>query len=247
MSSALRYTKEEVQNRIARDYVVGTLSAQARRRCETLRRELPELDQKIYAWSEQLQPMADAVPDVAPSPALWANIDASINPADAKEAKNHLSNLATDTPLWSRLGFLRALTAAFSFAAISFAILLAIQPGSSELDYIAVLADADGQKSFVATATEDSKQLTLKRYSAAPDDGTEYQLWALSKTDGEARSLGLLENALESTVALSESDWRLIIDARELVVTREPLGGSPVGEPSDQIVSRGLCVQLGTG
>ncbi|MFK7975710.1 MAG: anti-sigma factor, partial [Halioglobus sp.] len=227
--------KEEVQNRIARDYVVGTLCAQARRRCETLRKQLPELDQKIYAWSEKLQPMAEVVPAVEPSAVLWESIQTKI---EAQQTET--------TPLWSRLGFLRALTAAFSFAAIGLAVLLATQPATHQLDYIAVLADGAGEKSFVATAVEDSKQLTIKRFSEAPPSGTQYQLWALSKTDGEARSLGLIANADESVQALTESDWRLIIDAHELLITVEPLGGSPIGEPGDQIVSRGLCVRLST-
>lgn len=241
MSGALRYTKAEVQNRIARDYVVGTLCAQARSRCETLRKQLPELDQKIYAWAEKLQPMADSVPSVEPSPDLWARIESSVSPATFQQAGQ------TTAPLWSRLGFLRALTAALAFAVISLGTLLAVQPGASQLDYIAVLAASDGQKSFVATAVEDAKALSLKRFSEAPAPDIEYQLWAISKTDGEARSLGLIANADESIKVLSESDWRLITDAHELLITEEPPGGSPIGEPGDKIVSRGLCIRLSTG
>lgn len=242
MSGALRYTKTEVQNRIARDYVLGTLCAQARSRCETLRKQLPELDQRIYAWAEKLQPMADSVPSVEPSPDLWARIESSVSPATLQQAEQ-----AATTPLWSRLGFLRALTAALAFAAISLGTLLAVQPGASQLDYIAVLAASDGQKSFVATALEDAKALSLTRFSEAPAPDIEYQLWAISKTDGEARSLGLIANADESLKVLSESDWRLITDAHELLITEEPLGGSPIGEPGDKIVSRGLCIRLSTG
>lgn len=242
MSSALRYTKKDVQDRIARDYVVGTLCAQARRRCETLRRQLPELDQKIYQWSERLQPMADSVPSVAPSATLWANIQSSVSPVIAPESAASLI-----MPWWNRVGFLRGLTVACSFLALALGVLLAVQLTTSELDYIAVLTDEDGEQSFVATATEQSKRLKLRRFGEAPPSGAQYQLWALSRTDGEARSLGLIANADESVQALSESDWRLIIDARELIVTEEPPGGSPIGEPGDKIVSRGLCVRLSTG
>jgi len=52
------------------------------------------------------------------------------------------------------------------------------------------------------------------------------------------RNMSLVEQQL------TEAQWRLIKDSDSLIVTIEEQGGSPIGEPSDIIVSRGLCVRL---
>ncbi len=237
MPNPVRYTKPEVQERIARDYVMGMLSPAASRRCESLRKELPGLDQKIFAWTEHLQPMADSVPELAPRPQVWARIEASLNP----------QVVASKASLWGRLSFVRGLAIASSLLVFVLVALQMNQVTPQSIDYIAVLADEEGEARFVASASEVTKQLEIRLFGdALPGDST-YQLWALSKTDGEARSLGLVDVVTTSQRVLSEADWRLIIDAQELLVTAEMVGGSAIGEPSEDVISRGLCVRLNTG
>lgn len=242
MPRAMRYTKPEVQERIARDYVIGSLSPAARRRCESLRLELPDLDQKIHKWSEHFQPMADAVPDLVPGPAVWDRIDASINNASINP-----DPVAKNLSLWDRLSFVRGFALAASFLVVALALIQITQEVPPSVDYIAVLADDNGQPQMVATASEETKQLDIRIFGDAPDNESDYQLWAVSKTDGEARSLGLVDVGAVSQRQLSEADWRLIIDAQELLLSAEMPGGSPIGEPSDDVISRGLCIRLSTG
>lgn len=242
MPRAVRYTKPEVQERIARDYVIGSLSAAARRRCESLRMELPDLDQKIHKWSEHLQPMADAVPDLVPGNAVWERIDASINKASLSPEP-----VAKRLSLWDRLSFVRGLALAASILVVALALIQVTQDVPPSVDYVAVLANDAGQPRIVATASEVTKKLQIRIFGDALDSESDYQLWALSKTDGEIRSLGLLDAGSLSQRQLNETDWRLIIDAHELLVTAEMPGGSPIGEPSDDVISRGLCVRLSAG
>ncbi|MEO1204073.1 MAG: anti-sigma factor, partial [Pseudomonadota bacterium] len=217
----MRYENPEVQQRLARSYVVGTLCEAARQRVETLRAEIPALDKRVRDWEAHLQPLADAVPELPPDPALWDRIDASLNAPAARPAK----------PWWSSLKLLRGVAFASSLAAIGLAMLL-LYPGTSpiaEIDYVAVLADSDGEPRFVATASEATRNFDIRVFGEpAPSAGTDYQLWAISKTDGEARSLGLLDPGTASQRVLSDSDWRLITDARELLVTAEMPGGSAI-------------------
>lgn len=245
MPIAMRYTKPEVQDRIARDYVIGSLSLAARRRCEMLRRELPELDKRIYRWQEHLQPLADVVPERAPRALVWEQLEASIN---APSGKLSVSNATADS-WWNQLSFLRTLAIASSFLVVALVLLRVTQVAPPQVDYVAVLADDGGQPVYVATASETTKALEIRNFTdvAAADTQTAHQLWALSKTDGEARSLGLLDAVAVSQYPLSEAEWRLVMDAEELLVTAEMPGGSAIGEPSDEVISRGLCVRLSTG
>ena len=72
-----------------------------------------------------------------------------------------------------------------------------------------------------------------------------YELWVTSKTDRQARSLGLIDPqhaAISRT--LTEAEWRLIKDSATLLVTVEEYGGSSIGEPMGEVVAEGLCVRL---
>ncbi len=244
MPYAMRYDDPQVQQHLARSYVAGTLCGAARQRFETLRARIPALDERVRDWEEHLQPLADAVPELSPRATLWGRIDASLN-AEAPAA--------TPAPAgrwWGSLKLLRGLAFASSLAAVALAVLL-LYPGSAPvaaIDYVAVLTDGDGEPRFVATASAATRNFDVRVFGGqAPAANTDYQLWAISKTDGEPRSLGLLDPSSPSQRVLSESDWRLITDARELLVTAELPGGSAIGEPSDDIVSRGLCIRLRDG
>jgi len=72
-----------------------------------------------------------------------------------------------------------------------------------------------------------------------------HELWVISKTDNEARSLGVIpKNKTLITQQLTQAQWRLIKDSDSLIITVEEAGGSPIGEPGEMVVSRGLCVRL---
>ncbi|MEO0574307.1 MAG: anti-sigma factor [Pseudomonadota bacterium] len=233
----MRYEKPEVQDRLARDYVMGVLCDAARRRCHLLRRQIPALDQRIYYWEEHLQPMADAVPSLAPSAQLWRSIDASITTAPAQRSPS----------LWSRLSFLRGFAVAASVVAMALVFVQLSSGPAATVDYVAVLAGSDGDARFVVTASDQTRQMDIKVFGNPLATDADYQLWAVSKTDGEIRSLGLLNANASSQRALNETDWRLVGDAHELLVTAEMTGGSAIGEPSDVVISRGLCIRLSDG
>jgi len=78
----MRYMRLELQQHLARTYVVGTLRGLARRRFEHLMQELPELRQHVLRWQDHLQPLADAAPPEAPDPSVWRAIEAEIGHAE---------------------------------------------------------------------------------------------------------------------------------------------------------------------
>ncbi len=119
-------------------------------------------------------------------------------------------------------------------------------PNKDPLSYVAVLTDQSQQAHLVASTYGESRTLIVNMIGG-PDLTTEqsFELWVLSKTDGEARSLGIIprnQSLIEQQLSIAQ--WRLIKDSHSLMVTIEEFGGSAIGEPSEQIVSRGLCVRL---
>ena len=75
----------------------------------------------------------------------------------------------------------------------------------------------------------------------------DYQLWAVSRSDGETRSIAVIASKDMTLLELSEAQWRLIKDSESLMLTIEEEGGSAIDEPSDELVARGLCVRLKSG
>lgn len=238
MSRALRYTQQELQQHLARTYVVGTLRGLARRRFEHLMMELPELRQHVQRWQDHLQPLADAAPAETPDPSLWKAIETQIAPREQ-------TTKSTSRP-WG-LPFLgRGLGVAALVLLGALATLLALRPTApTAVDYIAVLEDNAGIPVAVAT-TKTSTQLLKVNILRDPElaDDADLELWAISKTDGETRSLGLLDRADSGERLLTAAETRLIKDAQSLLITVEPEGGSPIGEPGGEVFSQGVCVRI---
>lgn len=137
---------------------------------------------------------------------------------------------------------------AIAFSILIFAVLIAFMSKISEkndpLSYVAVLTQPEGQAHLAASTYGESQKLVVNIINAPVIDKAEsLELWVVSKTDKQARSLGLIPNdqsLLEQQ--LTSAQWRLIKDSDSLIATVEEAGGSAIGEPSDVIVSRGLCV-----
>jgi anti-sigma-K factor RskA len=71
----MNYRDPELRDRLASEYAIGTLSGLARQRFESLMRDDQELADLVQTWQERLQPLADAVPPMAPSEHLLRNIE----------------------------------------------------------------------------------------------------------------------------------------------------------------------------
>ena len=97
------------------------------------------------------------------------------------------------------------------------------------LTYIAVLTEKNGQAHLVASTYGESKKLVVSIINA-PKLASEQdlELWVISKSDGEARSFGVISNNQNATeLQLTSVQWRLIKDSQALMVTIEEQGGSP--------------------
>jgi len=131
-------------------------------------------------------------------------------------------------------------------AVLSFALINPLAKQNDPLSYVAVLTQQGGEAHLVASTYGESKKLVVNIINP-PTLASEQslELWVVSKTDAQARSLGVIpvgENLIEQQLSIAQ--WRLIKDSQSLIVTLEEEGGSAIGEPSEIIVSQGLCIRL---
>ncbi len=220
---------------LAFDYVTGVLRGPERKDFEQLLRSDEALQTEVQYWEEQLMNLGDYAP-VTPDAQVWTAI------------AQRLATPETPDPWYQRW-----LQARFWLMSAAASLLLAcclwlvqardplLQPNA---DYVAVLTNAQGAPLLTVLTAKGGEKLWLKWSNIQVAADKNLQLWAVSRRDGQIRSLGVFANTGTERLALEKVHWRLIKDAESLLLTEEEPGGSPLDEPSDELLAKGACVLL---
>lgn len=224
------YSRPDLADRLAAEYVLGTLRGPARRRFATLLAAHPALRDAVGQWQDRLAPLAASVGPVAPPAALWPRLEARLFGA---------APAAAPLPWWRRLALWQGLTASTALVA---AVLLSmvLQPPPVQPPIVIVLgvnpdAPQAVQARFVASLSADGRSLVLEPIDAPPLTAVQaLELWAVPPA-GAPRSLGLVRADAATTLLRAQ----LLSDTAALAVSIEPAGGSPSGAPTGPIVSLG--------
>lgn len=230
----MNYLRPELMDRLAAEYVLGTLNGSARRRFERLMREHSMVRTQVSRWQKHLDPLAFSLPPVKPPERVWRNISARLGIVQplAPEKRGW----------WHSLNFWRY-TSGFALAAVlllSFTIVtekpLQDQPSTAAL--VAVLNNSQTEPVLLAHFDVQHQQLHLSSVGSfqAPSD-RDYELWTLA--DGKPRSLGVLSRTTERFVALDAQHMRQLQGSQMLAVSLEPRGGSPTGSPTGPVLLTG--------
>ncbi len=248
-----RYIAPEVVDHLASNYVTGLLNARVTRRVNKLRKQYDylALDTRITYWEQKLAPLNEQVPELVPKPETWKKIQQSLHLTDSKLATKQAEQQGQSWFKWPSLSMWQ-LSSVFSLVVcVVLGFQLINQPAITPtvpdaLSYIAVLESENETPQVVASTYGESKTLVLDILTL-PDIDTEqsYELWVTSKTDNQTRSLGEIPKGTTNfDRQLSEAEWRLIADSSFLLISIEDEGGSALGEPSEDVISRGLCIRL---
>lgn len=228
------------------DYVTGVLRGDARRAFEQRLEHDESLQNDVRFWEEQLMSLSDKHEHITPDPQVWLAIEKRIQQKSHSSEENASINNVPIKPVRSFSWIWPSVSA---FASVMFAIcawlLLARAPlDQPNADYVAVLTDTQGTPQLTVLTATGGAQLWLKWESIKIPDDKNLQLWAISKRDGQIRPLGVFAQTDIQQLPLGVAQWRLIKDASHLILTEEDVGGSPLDEPSDLILAKGVCVLL---
>ena len=226
------YGRPELADRLAAEYVAGTLRGPARRRFEALQPAHPLLRAATRAWQDRLMPLTLAVAPQKPSPEVWKRIEQRIGRATAP------ATASAPVGWWRQLAFWRGLSALAGVAVLSLAVLLA-NPGPVQPPIVVVLsstapaeAGAAVPASFVASITADGRAMVTKPLvNVGLQADKALELWSVPPS-GAPRSLGLI-SASGATVV---SKKKVLEGTAALAVSLEPPGGSPTGAPTGPIL-----------
>jgi anti-sigma-K factor RskA len=243
MKPAHRPTSELI-DRLAADYVVGSMKGGARRRFEAAVQADPVVARAVMRWQERLLPLDAGVQPLPAGEALWSRIE--------NRAFGAHKAAAAPAPLrwWQRL------LAPVPAGALAFGLLLgSIGPGLYQqlagggLDtqlpesYVGVLATADGRTGLIVSSLRRGRVVDFKQVTPVPvPAGQTLFLWTLD-AKGQAQAVGPMPQGGFVSVPLSQSAEQLFQRAVELAVSLEPLGSTPA-QPGSAYVYRGLCGKL---
>ncbi len=222
------YSRRELAQRLAAEYVLGTLRGPARRRFETLLPAHPALRDAVSEWQQRLSPLSATVKEVTPTARVWRDIESRLfgqRPAPER--------------WWQRLSLWRGLTGVATAATIAMVMVSSRVPAPQAPIVVVLNANPQAAQalnaSFVASVSADGRALVLRPINdlaLTPDRALE--LWAVPE-QGAPRSLGLVQASGATTVLRTQ----LLQGTAAFAVSVEPAGGSTTGAPSGPIVSVG--------
>lgn len=234
------YSRPALADRLAAEFVAGTLRGAARRRFEALLPAHPALRGAVRAWQDRLIPLTLVVTPQTPSPSVWARIQQRLDAASGV-APRAGSQAAPGS--WRQLAFWRGLAGVASVAAIALAVVLAT-PGTAQPPIVVVLgpaappAEGVSTASFVASISPDGRSMVTKPITPVKlEPNHSLELWAVPKArpgqPAEApRSLGVV-SADGATVV---QRGKVLDDVDALALSLEPPGGSPTGKATGPIL-----------
>jgi anti-sigma-K factor RskA len=234
------YSRPTLADRLAADYVLGTLQGPARRRFEALLKAHPALSSAVIQWQTRLGVLSMDASPVEPNPKVWQRI----NQALFESEPNNPGVAAQALRWWHQLWLWQGMAATGTMAALALALLI-LQPAPPMPAPIVVMlnsTEAGLQQAsahsaqFVASISADGKSLVLSPVagtSITPQQALE--LWALPANGAAPRSLGLIATNKATLIQRAS----VLEGTAAYAVSVEPSGGSPTGKPTGPVISVG--------
>lgn len=237
---------------LAAELVVGSLPPAERAAALGLLQRETAFALLVADWQTRLAPLADAVPEVAPAPALLPRIEqaieraesapsASAAPAPARAAPAPLRSLRRRLLLWK--------SAAIGLGAATAVLALMVwRPGlffaPPAERFVAVLGEGEQQPRFLVTVDLAAERVSVLAIGDLAAHQGDFELWLVNEAAPAPRSLGLLPTDGRERLALRGLTDSGLLQDGILAVSLEPLGGSPTGLPTGPVVYSGpLLVQ----
>ena len=222
----MNYHNPELQQKLAGEYVLGTLRGQARSRFEQLMQRDVDLRDEVADWQTRLMPLADSLTPVNPPKRVWQGIRDSLG----FQVVSRWSLV-----FWRNLGLISTTAAVMLAIYIAVVPMHAVAPG-----YLAVIADAQAKPGWLISSNDNTltiKSLTHRTLAS----NRSLELWLLPD-GGKPVSLGLLPLTGNKTAQLSAALKNVMAHSHTVAVSLEPAGGSPTGQPTGPVLYEAAMV-----
>jgi anti-sigma-K factor RskA len=217
----MKSANRELVDRLAAEYVLGTLRGRARRRFERWLVS-PQVGEIVKAWEERLAGLEPRVDRVTPPANAWRGI----------ENRLELRRLGRQPAMrWMAIA-----ASVLLFGIIGFFALRTPEPPTLAATQKAFI-QADPQTIYWRVELlGDNQELAVHVHVAHElEQGKALELWVLP-AQGNPVSLGLLPTSGDHHRALTAAQRAALAGAKQLAVSLEPAGGSPTGLPTGPVL-----------
>jgi len=237
----MNYNDPELLDRLAAEYVFGSLSSRARRRFDRLRQQLPAAEKAARDWESRLMPLSGSVPSERPPADVWNAIDKRTGGSERGASTRPWKWLR---PAWGfAFGVLATLGVVRLFPDVMPIEAIVQERGTLPQSYVGLLTDAQNNAVLLASSTRFGRVLSLKwlRPLEVPS-GRVPVLWALPR-DGRPFAVGVVTPGDKPTLTLADSSEKLFSNVPRLAVSFEAGVPAPGATPSPFVLT-GHCVKL---
>lgn len=254
MSQLKRYQNPELYERLAAEYVLGTLRGGALRRFERLIQERPYIRYAVELWEEKLNPLVEVAQDVKPSPEVWRAIQAEIQTdgkssagaSTTKDEQGFFARLLGGPAIWQS-----ATAALATLLVVTWWMPQVPMPGASGPSmampsYVAVL-ESEKDVPMMITVGDRDRRTIMVRVLDKPQMGDERELalWALHDPGSAPVPIGVVPfDEDHSALKLTRQEWQKIKGAKEFAVTLEPKSTDMPALPSGPVMYKGACLDF---
>jgi anti-sigma-K factor RskA len=214
----------ELMDRLAAEYVLGTLRGRARRRFEHWLLS-PQVGVLVTAWEDRLAGLEPRLRPVKPSANVWRGIESrlELSKLERKPALRWLA-IAASVLLIAGIGY---------FGLRSPVVVEAPQLATTQKAFI---EDSPDTIYWRVELLGKNEEMSVHVHQAhALDAGKALELWILPAS-GNPVSLGVLPLAGERHLVLTAAQRAALNGATKLAVSLEPAGGSPTGLPTGPVL-----------
>jgi anti-sigma-K factor RskA len=220
----VKSANRELVDRLAAEYVLGTLRGRARLRFERWLLS-PQVGAIVKTWEDRLSGLEPALRGVTPPPAVWRGI----------ETRLQLRKLGrAPAARWLAIAAAALLVALVGVFALR-------QLGTPQVTQQAYL-EADPQTIYWRVELlGDNREISLhvhKVHDLPP--GKSHELWVIPAGGAAPVSLGLLPHTGDHHRVLTAAQRAALAGAKTIAVSLEPAGGSPNGSPTQVLLTAPL-------
>lgn len=233
-----RYDHPELIDRLAADFLTGSMAVRARRRFEALMLTRPALRLALERWREQLE--SGLLPEDAPK-GVWIGVQQRISAPSAGAVGAAQAPRGWAKRTWQGLALAMGVLAASLFMSLVAVLQEPGPPPPSEAQIAALLHGPDGHAAVV-TVHQDRLVLTAVGAVPTPSDKS-YELWMLPR-HGQPQAVGVVHLRTSETLHLPAPALEALTQAAGFAISVEPVGGSPTGQPTGPITYQGTVIAI---
>lgn len=223
----------ELVDRLAAEYVLGTLRGRARRRFERWLVS-PQVGDIVKSWEARLAGLEPRLDQVTPPATVWRGIE------------NRLELRRKPVTRWLAIAASLILFAVIGF----YAIRQPPAPRALAATQKALIEENAQTIYWTVELLGDNQELAVHVEAAhALEAGKALELWVLPApgvNNGQPVSLGLLPARGVDRRVLTAAQRAALAGARQLAVSLEPAGGSPTGLPTGPVLHVASLVPVPT-